>query len=361
MSKNTPTLLLTLAIVNIIALPPLKAQVNIDTTAIAVFWQIADTLSNDKTPSTALWEQFSNHPAYAQIQKSGNRVTHLKRILPIVFRPSHSEKLKEILEGKETMTQYFAKHLHEIKIKREELNAYLKAGKIYTYERAYLRSLKYLPGDIKKETIDLTVYVALFEDNGFGGKVITLDLLHLLNSSDEENIDFLGHEFHHALRGHSNVYSVFVPKDSMYYPVIDALNKLPLEGVASMIDKRKYFLKSYYTDTLAMSSSQKETVVDFQGLVKNAQTNLEQIDAVLSGNLALEEKGRQIFKYMPWSGHAVGFYMASSIEKVFGKDKLIEVQYSCIDFILTYQQASKQDQNRYTFSEETIDFLREIN
>lgn len=43
----------------------LRAQVQIDTSAVGVFWEIVDTLLIDKEPSDKLWLKFSNHPAYA--------------------------------------------------------------------------------------------------------------------------------------------------------------------------------------------------------------------------------------------------------------------------------------------------------
>lgn len=338
----------------------IKAQVKIDNSAFSIFWEIADTLSTDKNPSSRLWEKFANHPAYVQIEKSGNRVTYLKKILPVVFKPSHSEKLKRVIEGEESLTRYFVKHLQSIKIRREELDTYLKPDKIDSYKESFVRALDYLPDDIEKDDIDLTIYIALFEDNGFGGKVITVDLLHLMNGTDEENMDFLGHEFHHALRKQSNNHKIFEPKDTIYYPIIEALNKLPLEGVASMVDKTKYWDDAYLSNAPSLSIVQQESIAEFQDLVKNANTNLVQIDIILSGNLTNEEKGMQIFKNLLWGGHSVGFYMARSIEKEFGKEELIEVQYSCIDFILTYQKSSQKNNALYTFSNKTIKFLESV-
>ncbi len=336
----------------------LKAQITIDTSAIAVFWEVADTLSADKIPSGQLWAKFSNHPAYAQIQKSGNRVTFLKRILPLVFRPSQSEKLQETLAGPESFQQYFAQHLQEVKLKRQELNVYLKSNQLSEYKEAYQLSLQYLPEDLKDELPEMMIYIALFEDNGFGGKVITMDLLHLLKGTPLENRHFFGHEFHHALRNQSKTYTLYDPDSSAFYPIIEALNKMPLEGVASMIDKSKYFNEAYYSNTDAMSVTQQETVAEFQQLVKGAPTNLQRIDSILTTDLPEVEKGKMIFQQLPWSGHAIGFYMARAIDKALGREKLIATQYSCIDFVLIYQEAAKMEEGLYQFSEKAIGFLR---
>ncbi|MGB3465497.1 MAG: DUF5700 domain-containing putative Zn-dependent protease [Cyclobacteriaceae bacterium] len=324
-------------------------EVNIDASGVAIFWEVVDTLSSDKKPSQKLWDRFANHHAYVQIQRNGNRVTYLKRILPIVFMPSKSETLDKVLNGKESLTQYFATHLQEIKLNRQKLYNYLGSNNIESYKDAYLKSLKYLPEDINEDAIDLTIYVALFEDNGFGGKVITVDLLHLLKNTDEENKDFLAHEFHHALRSKSNTYKVTEPNDTTNQAIFRALNKLPLEGVASLIDKKKY-----------MANNEKEEAIEFRELIKEADKNLRKIDLALAGNLSTEEKGEAILKSMPWGGHSVGFYLASAIEDKLGLEALIKSQYSCVDFILTYQNAAGKDKNLYRFSDEAITFLKTI-
>lgn len=351
---------ITIFIISFSSITTLKAQVKIDYSAVPVFWEIADTLSTDKDPSSGLWEQFAHHPAYAQIEKSGNRVSYLKKVLPIVFKPSHTEKLKRIIEGEESLMQYFASHLQAIKVNRAALDTYLRSNELDVYKQSFVRALDYLPNDIEQNEINLTIYIALFEDNGFGGKVITMDLLHLMNGTHQENMDFFGHEFHHALRGQSKRHHLFETKDTIYDPIIEALNKLPLEGVASRIDKSKYFDQAYLSNIPSLSIEQQETVAEFQDLVENANKNLEQIDRILSGDLTMEEKGRQIFNNMPWSGHSVGFYMSRSIENKFGKEQLIEVQYSCIDFILAYQKASQGEDTLYTFSDKAIAFLQSI-
>ena len=86
-----------------------------------------------------------------------------------------------------------------------------------------------------------------------------MDLLHLLRGSKADNMDFFAHEFHHALRQKSKEYKVYAPANDRFDPVIQALNKIPLEGVASLLDKSKYFEPHYYQDTLK-STTQLATV-----------------------------------------------------------------------------------------------------
>ena len=102
------------------------AQITVDNSAISVFWEIADTLSTNKNPSSQLWEKFADHPAYAQLEIQANRVRILKKTLPLVFKPSYSEKLNQVMEGEESLSKHFAKHLQEIRLKRKKLEEDLK-------------------------------------------------------------------------------------------------------------------------------------------------------------------------------------------------------------------------------------------
>lgn len=359
MQKKTCSILLFSTILTLFS-GTIQGQVRIDTTALQIFWEIADTLDADQMPSDKLWQKFSSHPAYAQIQRSGNRVSFLKKVLPIVFQPSQSERLKKLLAGKDTPYQYFALHLVEVKQKRQELDAYLRSGQWKQYGQAYRNSFRYLPKDIAEQVVDLTVYLALFEDNGFGGEVITMDLLHLSKGTDAENSDFFGHEFHHALRLRTKLHQLYNPKESEHYPIVVALGKLPLEGVASMLDKGKYFTEAYLRDSASMDINQLETVKEFRALVTEAPTNLARIDSVLVADMTFDEKGTQIFTHLPWSGHVIGYYMATNIEKVLGKEILIAAQYSCLDFVLAYQQAALKDSSMYRFSDAAIAVLEKL-
>ncbi len=352
MVKFKSTLILWLLCI-IETINPLNAQVRIDTTAISVFWEVADTLSQDKSPSDHLWEKFSHHPAYAQIEKSGNRVTILKRVMPVVFKPSYSNNLDQVLSDTESMTKYFAEHLQEIKMRRKELNKYLKSGEVFKYKTAYTKSLDYLPDDIDSESINLTVYVALFEKNGFGGNVITVDLLHLLNSTEDENFGFLGHEFHHALRLNTKKYE----QAELSHPVIQALSKMPLEGVACLINRSEYFNEDYLANSQNFKKEHLESITEFRYLVSKAPDHLKEIEAVLISKLSDTEKSKKIQQNMPWGGHTVGFYMARAIEQQKGKDVLIKVQYSPIKFIRSYQQVALNSSELFRFSNVAMNFL----
>ena len=337
------------------------SQSIIDKSAISIYLEITDTLSADRDPSSELWLKMADHPAYQHIEKAGNRMTYLKTVLPLVYMPSNSEKLKALLEGKENVHQYMAEHLIEAKKRRKKLEKYLKSEDFDYYSDAWLVSLVYLPDDINDKLDNLKIYLALFEDNGFGGRSITVDLLHLYNSGKNQNMDFLAHEFHHTLRDRSLIHIVYYPEDTLFTPIISALNKLPLEGVASILDKSKYFQDGYYDYVKSKFPVHAESVQEFVELVNNVSQNMAAIDSVLMSDLSQKEKANQIFKNLPWGGHAIGFYMARAIEQVHGRDKLILAQYDVREFLKLYQIAAEKEDSLYLFSEESVNYIASIN
>lgn len=82
--------------------PRAATQVRIDSSALEIFWEVVDALQADQGPWAQLWKRFSNHPAYAQIQKLGNRVSFFKKVLPIVFQPAKAKELKVLMGGPES-------------------------------------------------------------------------------------------------------------------------------------------------------------------------------------------------------------------------------------------------------------------
>ena len=124
-------------------------QTKIDVSAIDVFWKVAEKLSLDQKPSEQHWKLFSDHPAYQQIQNQGNRVSFLKKVLPVVFMPSNKKKLDDLLKGKDSFIKELAKHFVNVKSSRSEITSFIETldlNKILTY--APQRSLAYLPKDI---------------------------------------------------------------------------------------------------------------------------------------------------------------------------------------------------------------------
>lgn len=59
----------------------------IDLSGVPLFWEVVDSLKRDVMPSKAAWKKLFDHPAYQQIQKSGNRCVLLRRLNPSVRPP----------------------------------------------------------------------------------------------------------------------------------------------------------------------------------------------------------------------------------------------------------------------------------
>lgn len=341
-------------------------QAKVDTSAIDIFWEVTDTLSLDKNPSTELWKKFSHHPAYVHIQQSGNRVSYLKKVLPIVFKLSNREKLNDLLIGKESFYKILAKHFVKVKSNRIELTTFIETldlNRIVTF--APERSLVYLPKDIILKNTNIPIYIALFErDNGFGGKSIVLDPVIFMKADVDDLINFVAHEYHHSLRPKSSLY-IPLSKENKNYLILEALGKMPLEGVASILDNDKSFDKDYVNRIKKENPLKYREVFEFIELIDEASINLAKIDSILAqhfeGEITVKETSRKIFNNMPWGGHTVGFYMAKAIGNNLGKDYLIVAQYNPVEFMLAYHKATLLDDKLFKLSKESIRFIKTLN
>ena len=149
-----------------------------------------------------------------------------------------------------------------------------------------------------------------------------------------------------------------------YYSILVALSKLPFEGVASILDNDRNFDKKYVARIKEERPLKYQEILEFRELTDVAPLNLAKIDSILArcsrAEITMDKAQNQIFTNMPWGGHTVGFYMAKAIKNNLGRHVLIKKQYSTIGFILAYQKATSMDKTLYTFSKESIEFLKRI-
>lgn len=340
-----------------------KAQYTLDTSGIGIFWQIADTLSVDQEPSQLLWDSFESHPGYQQIEISGRRISALKTVLPIVFTPSKERELNKLLAGKGSFHKYLATHLDQVKQRREELDTYLRAANLDgIVQKALTRSFSYLPKSESFKDANIPVYIMLFEDNGFGGQSIAIDLFHLMKSTLDESSDFLAHEFHHALRGLAKGIPTIPKEDDSL--IRDVFERLTEEGIASMLDKQKYFEAEYLSEVQGRNDDKYHDASEFVSLVSEAKATLSRVDSFLikasKDEIDQEEASREISRLLPWGGHVIGFYMARAIENQLGREDLLSVVNSPVKFMLLYSSASEKNSDLYRFTETSITFIESM-
>lgn len=314
--------------------------------ALPLFWRTVDILESDRMPTDEEWARLFDHPGYRQIQQSGNRATVMRDVMPMVFMPSRRGELDSTLAGEGTqlrsrLHRRVGTHLARVKQTRVELEAYARdLEQRDLIGRGAEAALEYLPAEVVQDVPRPTAYVLLFENNGFGGASIALDLLTLMDRTVEANIAYIGHELHHAYLGHVDR-SRSPEADDPRRHVVNTLSALYWEGIASLVDKQS-FLDS--TRRLGLTREAREDAEFFATAYDETPAMLRTIDSVLTGvadGSLSAESASELRQQLPWGGHPNGMYMALAIERALGRTQLLAVT-DPFGFLLTYNKAAEE-------------------
>ena len=353
------------ALTTVLACSPGDSPYAFDVSALPLFWQTVDILAQDQEPTDEEWSRLFDHPGYQQIERSGRRATVLRDVMPAVFMPSREAGLDSLLGSTDTtmrsqLRRRVATHLVQVRERRDELNAY--AGKLTGGEligRAHEAALRMLPADRADNLRTPTVYVMLFEDNGFGGSAVAVDLLSLEGRSEDATIGYLGHELHHGYLGQIDR-SNDPPFEDDLYLVVATLSALQWEGMASMVDKERFLDPNR---AMQLDEIEREDATFFADAYRETPEILRQVDSILAGihegRLEPSESGRELRGMLPWGGHPNGMYMAKAIEGAFGRERLVAVD-DPFTFLLIYQEAAASVDGAFRFSDPTLDFVRSL-
>ena len=327
---------------------------NVDTTGISLFWDVVSKLKDDQVPRESEWNKLFDHPAYKQIQKSGNRCTLLRKYMPIVYMPSKKEELKSILEKESDFIKGLCRHLTAAGDHKQQLTDFLRKKDFSNWiDNAYQLAIKYLPDNINKDDFP-TVYIILFENNGFGSPHIVLDLYRLYNEEEQANIRVIGHEAHHVFREKLLKTKDVDTKDENYQ-LHNGISSLQLEGMASMIDKYHWL----QTPLHELKLERHEFLAAYHNSPRVFTTIDSLIQLVYDKKILPKEAGN-IKSLLFWGGHANGMYMAAAIQKYKGRKFLAALTTSPYDFFFAYQAVAKKHTDLYIFSEKTELYIKEL-
>jgi len=332
-----------------------------DLSGLPLFWEIAEILQSDRMPTQDEWDRLFSHPAYAQIDRQGQRKRRLKHNLPIVFMPSKKTTLDSILTQSNGFNRRMCTHLKEAAGKRKELNQYAqKLQQSDLPEQAIAAAQNYLPPGITEQNPAPTIYLILFESNGFGGDNIVLDLLNVMNNTEKENLGFIAHEAHHSYSGPIEK-TQYPDRNSEHYLLVHAFGGLLSEGIASMLDKQHY----PGTDLSTLAESRRPIIGAFNEAFQHAPETLRKMDSLLvkiaAGPNNVSELGKEIHGSLTWGGHPDGMHMAIAIEKAFGRKKLVRLNEDPFAFLMTYSKAAKKlGEGYHVFSKESLSFIKKL-
>ena len=334
-----------------------------DLSGLELFWEVADVLESERNPAAEQWDRLFEHPAYAQIQHSGQRQPVLREVIPLVFMPSRQAALDSMLTSTDPprrggLYRLVARHLMSVRNQRDELMAYAaELEESDMLDRGLETARGLLPDMDYGDVTPPTAFVILFEENGFGGANLALDLLLLRNRGAKLNSAYLGHEIHHAYLGRAD--PTRHPADEPDAFVVHSLSALHYEGLASMVDKPLLLDVNRRGE---LPESEREVAQRFTEFYLDSPKMLETIDSVLrgiaTGALDADSSGRALRGMLPWGGHPNGLFMAQTIERAFGRNELVAI-VDPFSFALRYDAAAERE-GASRFSKATREYLTRL-
>jgi len=358
-----PSAHIILAVVAFAVAIPASAQASrtdptYDTTGLDRFWELVDMLEQDQTPTENEWRSLHDHPGYT-IVAGNQRWDAIRQCMGLVFQPSLRDGLAEAIEEGGSLTQQVCDHLAIARDRRHEVEQFGRDLARRDDPTTGLNlAAQYLP-EIATDVPPPTVYVLLFEKNGFAGSDLALDGLMMLDMTDDLIIRYLGHELHHVYRGFGD--STQPLADEGEQQLVRALRGLASEGIASMMDKRPWLdpqkaeQDGPFWATLA---------THFRGFYERSPEIIADVDSFLvaygQGQASAAETAQSVRDKLPWGGHPTGLFMALPIEDALGRERLAELAVDPLGFILAYQRIATQADGLPPFSPGTVSVLEDL-
>lgn len=331
-----------------------------DLSGVHAYWRVVDALRERTVSLDSAIAQLGRHPGYALIQRNGGRMRVVGWCLRRLF-PQHPSDTTTPPPNRPEIHQRACPHLQQALRERDALArfaAILEGGRGTAWLQAAVEeAAQLLPASVAGTAPP--AYVLLFEDNGFGGSALALDLLRLMRSDSLQTVRYLAHELHHSavLRLPADVPPL--PADALP-PLSQAwlsmLGRVQLEGVASLLDKEE----AMRPDALAPPASVDAvppSLRDHAARLANVPAMLAAIDRAPTP----EARADALRASVDDGGHALGHYMAAAIERTLGRDTLVAVVGRRFAFFDAYVQASaRQASGAFTFSPAVVREVRAL-
>ena len=335
---------------------------SIDLSGLDLFWGVVDKIQAGGQIVETDWNRLFSHPGYAQIERAGQRRRVVELCLPwAIANPDSPFENSDIPAGvpnfRKGAYSNSCNHIKAILERRSELDTFIADFNEGNLFAASMDRAKAFVPPLASQPRTPEVHLILFEPQGFSGDHIALDLLYFMDMGEERRQQFLGHEFHHALRS-------ALPDNSdenlPFASVFFRLLRMEQEGVASMVDKAPYI----ETAELAGSATSEEWV-NFNELFRETPNRLGEIDKALVELTVTEpdydEIAKRIGALTPWGGHINGVYMARHIDAILGREALLDTVGKPVAFFLTYQKAALEGPRKvFVFSEMGLEAISQF-
>jgi len=328
--------------------PPVDHSALLDGAAAERFWELQDQIATGEWVGDNSWDAMFATPAYQWQASDEEARDNIRLRMRTAFVPDRSfiEKSAYHAQG---YTKIRWQHFMLIRDQRADLELYyqqLHDGDII--REALTLVQEYLPPNtVQLESWTMPVRLLFFGPDAFAGEdAIYVDLLHAMER-DDEFVLLLAHEFHHEYYAQLTPFAA-PDADAEFFWLMHAMQRLHQEGVADLIDKRNFPLKS-------QKGLSRAYIANFNQYYRDARRTLKQFDdALLAMSRAdgdRSELARNAWKLLHYGAHPEGFYMADVIRKAQGRAALLEDIGNPFAFIRRFQSVDP------VFSDEAMAFL----
>lgn len=328
-------------------------KINVD--AVSAYWELTIQLKKNIPLTDAQWNKFiamDGNSTYAASEFTPDRLAKYRNAIELVYMPENDSLLNVRLKE----NNWFCILAKRYKDEELELKQYLEekiTAKGY-FNQAYQYVYEYLPKKSQHPVKGLNLYYNCLSNDAVSYSTgLYFSLLSVIDNSKIKTGTLEAHELHHRLRNNIDFDSTKV-NIAGAEGLLWAINSIPNEGIADMIDKPAAFAQS--GDPMGIKD----------WLIDRAPVTLQSLDScmrVMAENKVTSVLNTKFFRNLVkgTAGHMPGFYMARIIVKEGYKKQMVDHSENPFNFFYLYNKAAKKaPEHPFIFSEESILYLKAL-
>ena len=336
---------------------------SVDFSGVDAFWEIYDVLKDDRQPTQKQWSELFSTPGLAALEEREHRRQILTRAFRLAYMPSKQDTLDGAVQG-DGFLGYILPHLARIPTLRDSLVALqTQLASTDLLGEALLRVQELLPAGLTEKHVPPPIAFVFFAPDGRGySTIIVADLLNIMESRSRTG--FFAHELHHYYRRYvDDLDTEFAEND--YYLMYVLIN-LEEEGIADQLDKADIPTLSEADLRRQVPNARRRGFYEqYRHHYAEANEWLQRVEGVLeeiAASPALSaEKGELLHGELPIGGRPIGAFMAGTIVRELGRNRLVEVVGHSFGFWRLYNEAAAESEGAaYVLSPEAIRVLNKL-
>ncbi|OKS86868.1 DUF5700 domain-containing putative Zn-dependent protease [Mucilaginibacter polytrichastri] len=333
---------------------PLHAQ-TVNTDAVTKYWELTRLLKQNIPLTDKQWDDFiaiDGNKTYAESEFTTERLANYRKAIEIVYMPKNDSLLQVRLKQK----NWYCILAKRYKDEELQLKAYLADTVLNPayFNNAYQYVYEYLPKKAQHHIDGLKLYYNCLSNDAVSyPQGLFFSLLSVIDNAKAKTGTLEAHELHHRLRPNLDFDSTRV-SNAHAEGLLWAINTIPNEGIADMIDKPAEL----------QQTDDPHGIADW--LLDAAPATLKSLDSCIQLMAVNKTTGLEKVRFYRnmlkgTVGHMPGFYMARVIVKNGYKKQMVNRSYDPFEFFYLYYEAAKKDEDHpYQFSAASISYLKAL-